>query len=126
MIMSSWHPAYNDLRGQGVACGHLNLIADPAKEPDPEGACRECLLEGTRWVELRTCLICGHNGCCESSPRRHAAAHFRDTGHPIIANASGGPAWAWCYIDELALTPDGADTPAQVPSALTNPADRGA
>ena len=27
------------------------------------------------WVHLRLCTSCGHVGCCDSSPGRHAAAH---------------------------------------------------
>ena len=35
--------------------------------------------EGTAWVALRQCLECGNIGCCDSSPRRHATAHFHET-----------------------------------------------
>jgi Zn ribbon nucleic-acid-binding protein len=27
---------------------------------------------GSKWVHLRMCLECGHAGCCDSSPNRHA------------------------------------------------------
>ena len=37
--------------------------------------CEECLRLGTPWVHLRLCLTCGHVGCCDSSPMRHARAH---------------------------------------------------
>jgi monovalent cation/hydrogen antiporter len=104
--VNGWHAAYNDLRGQGVVCGHLAEITQPPVVPDPENACRECLVEGTTWVELRRCLTCGHTGCCESSLRRHATDHYRQTGHPLVANQSGGEPWGWCFLDELALAPD--------------------
>jgi len=46
--------------------------------------CEECLRLGTPWVHLRLCLTCGHVGCCDSSPRRHARAHAHTVGHPIV------------------------------------------
>ena len=49
------------------------------------------------------CLACGKVGCCDSSPNRHATAHFHETAHPLIRSAEPGEAWAWCYADELGL-----------------------
>ena len=39
---------------------------------------------GTPWLHLRLCLTCGHVGCCDSSPMRHARAHAGVIGHPIV------------------------------------------
>lgn len=97
---------YDDQLGPGVVCGHVDRIPVPPKPADPPNACRECLIEGTHWVHLRRCLICGHVGCCESSPRRHATAHYAQTGHEVIADQSGDGQWGWCFADELALAPD--------------------
>jgi len=36
------------------------------------------------WVHLRLCRTCGHVGCCDDSPNRHATKHFHQTRHPII------------------------------------------
>ena len=36
------------------------------------------------WVHLRVCQSCGHVGCCDNSPRRHATAHFHGSDHPVI------------------------------------------
>jgi uncharacterized UBP type Zn finger protein len=58
---------------------------------------------GTPWVHLRLCLACGHVGCCDSSPMRHATHHFQDVGHPVIASYEPGERWAWCYIDQIEL-----------------------
>lgn len=63
------------------------------------GGCEECLELGTPWVHLRLCLICGHVGCCDSSPMRHASAHASPT-HPIVRSLEPGEDWRWCYIHE--------------------------
>lgn len=59
--------------------------------------CEECNKEGTSWVALRLSLSCGHVGCCDSSPGRHATRHFIDTDHPVMV-ALPNKAWRWCYI----------------------------
>jgi len=104
--MNGWHETYNDFPGPDVVCGHLTTIAVPPARADPGDACPDCLAEGTTWVELRRCLVCGQTRCCESSSRRHATAHFEQTGHAVMANQSGGEPWGWCYIDGMPLTPD--------------------
>ncbi len=71
--------------------------------PDAAG-CSDCLRLGRDdWVHLRACLACGHVGCCDSSPMRHATAHFRASDHPLMASVEPGDAWAWCYVDEVTL-----------------------
>lgn len=88
---------------QGGSCGHLDTIADV--EPSTTEGCEDCLREGTRWVHLRECLACGHVGCCDSSPRRHASAHWRESQHPIMKSREPGEDWAWCFADDVVLTP---------------------
>jgi uncharacterized UBP type Zn finger protein len=62
--------------------------------------CEECAKLAMRWVHLRMCLTCGHIGCCDSSPGKHATKHFHETTHPVMASYEPGERWAWCYIDE--------------------------
>ena len=82
-------------------CEHLqNLTATDFPPPRTPGACEECLKEGTRWVELRECQACGHVGCCDSSPGKHATKHFHETGHPVMRSVMPGATWTWCYVDE--------------------------
>lgn len=69
----------------------------------PAAGCEDCLKIGGRWVHLRQCLSCGHVGCCDSSPNKHATKHFHETKHPIIASAEVGETWSWCYVDKRAL-----------------------
>jgi uncharacterized UBP type Zn finger protein len=84
---------------QAAGCEHLRdeaLIAVP-NSPD---ACQECVALGEHdWVALRMCVRCGHVGCCDSSPRRHAEAHFTETGHPVMRSIELGEGWRWCYLD---------------------------
>jgi hypothetical protein len=48
-------------------------------------------------------MTCGHVGCCDSSPNRHATAHANATGHPIVRSLEPGEDWMWCYIDQVVL-----------------------
>lgn len=70
----------------------------------PTPGCKECLEMGSRWVHLRICLTCGHVGCCDSSPNRHATKHFHATHHPIVTSGEPGETWAYCYEDEALLS----------------------
>ncbi len=70
----------------------------------PAAACVDCLKIGGQWVHLRECLSCGHVACCDSSPNRHATAHFRHTQHPIVTSVEPGETWCWCYFDEAFLS----------------------
>jgi len=83
-----------------AACTHLDSI-ERLELPDPVAGCEECLAAGTHWVHLRMCQTCGHIGCCDNSPGRHATAHHEASGHPIIRSAEPGEDWSWCYVDEL-------------------------
>jgi hypothetical protein len=79
-----------------MSCGHLDQLRDVS--PRSEG-CEECVASGSRWVHLRMCRTCGHVGCCDSSPGRHATGHFRASGHPIVRSIEPGESWSWCYLD---------------------------
>jgi uncharacterized UBP type Zn finger protein len=68
---------------------------------------------GSRWVHLRRCIECGHVGCCDQSPNRHATAHHHETRHPLIQSFEPGEEWFWCYVDELFFEiPDADPSPA--------------
>jgi hypothetical protein len=79
------------------ACPHIAELAQV--EPDSADGCRECLAIGGRWVHLRECLSCGHVACWDSSPNRHATAHYRTSGQPVVRSFEPGEEWRWCYID---------------------------
>ena len=85
---------------RGSGCTHVNQIA--RVHPSAAG-CEDCLKIGGRWVHLRLCLICGHVGCCDSSPNRHATAHHHATKHPIMRSMEPGEEWGWCFVDEVVL-----------------------
>ena len=79
-------------------CQHLDLVKDVA--PGTPDGCAECLEMGDRWVHLRECLSCGHIGCCDSSPNRHARAHAAADSHPVVRSFEPGEDWRWCFLDE--------------------------
>ena len=70
--------------------------------PSAQG-CEDCLKIGGSWVQLRLCLTCGHVGCCDSSPNKHATKHYRETTHPIIEAFPSEDPWRWCYVDQRYL-----------------------
>ncbi len=86
-------------------CTHLDWVADVTLSSN---GCEECLRIGARWVHLRMCMSCGHVGCCDDSPNRHATAHFRATLHPIVQSYEPGEDWWYCYIDDFAFLFDAA------------------
>ena len=85
-----------------MSCTHLDEI-QVTELPARIAGCEDCLKIGGTWLHLRMCETCGHIGCCDSSPNRHATAHFHATSHPVIRSAEPGEEWSWCYVDEIAF-----------------------
>jgi uncharacterized UBP type Zn finger protein len=85
-------------------CTHLDTLRDV--RPSSTDGCEDCLRIGGKWVHLRLCLECGHVGCCDSSPNRHATKHFHATSHPVIRSFEPGEDWGWCYVDEVMIEAD--------------------
>jgi uncharacterized UBP type Zn finger protein len=83
-----------------MSCAHLDQVRDVTLSAE---GCEECLKIGARWVHLRMCRTCGKVGCCDSSPNRHASAHFRESGHPIARSVEPGESWSWCYVDQVVV-----------------------
>ena len=83
-----------------ATCSHLDSITDVPPSGD---GCVDCLAIGGWWVHLRRCTSCGHVGCCDSSPNRHASAHAAATRHPVVQSFEPGEDWYWCYVDEVAF-----------------------
>jgi CPA1 family monovalent cation:H+ antiporter len=78
--------------------GCEDLAAAPADiEPISKG-CVDCEALGRDdWVHLRLCLACGHVGCCDSSPLKHASAHYAASEHPVMRSFEPGEDWRWCF-----------------------------
>jgi uncharacterized UBP type Zn finger protein len=91
-------------------CSHLETIV-AGVAPSSNG-CEDCLAIGSHWLHLRRCTSCGHVGCCDNSPMRHATAHYHGTAHPIIQSFEPGEDWLWCYLDDVAF---------ELPSMLASP-----
>jgi uncharacterized UBP type Zn finger protein len=85
-----------------ASCTHLEAI-ELTQLPASVDGCEECLASGGKWCHLRICLSCGHVGCCDSSPSRHATAHAESSGHPIMRSIQPGEDWSWCFVDEVAM-----------------------
>jgi uncharacterized UBP type Zn finger protein len=84
-----------------TSCAHLDQVL--VGRPDQVEGCEDCLKIGGRWMHLRVCRTCGHVGCCDSSPNRHATKHVRGSGHPIVTSLEEGEDWSYCYFDEVAF-----------------------
>ncbi|MET8694284.1 UBP-type zinc finger domain-containing protein [Streptomyces bauhiniae] len=69
---------------------------DPSVPPSGTG-CEECEKADSWWFHLRRCARCGHIGCCDDSLGKHATAHYRETGHPVLRSFEPGEDWFWNY-----------------------------
>ena len=79
-------------------CEHIKEIRKVTPSAD---GCEDCLKIGGRWVHLRVCESCGHVGCCDNSPNRHATKHYNATQHPIVKSVEPGEEWGYCYPDDV-------------------------
>jgi hypothetical protein len=83
-------------------CTHLDQIVLDVV-PHSTG-CEDCLAIGrTDWVHLRVCQTCGHVGCCDNSPLRHATGHARASDHAVIRSYEPHEDWYFCYVDDFAF-----------------------
>jgi uncharacterized UBP type Zn finger protein len=85
-----------------LPCSHLDMLREVTPSAD---GCEDCLKIGGTWLHLRICRTCGHVGCCDQSPNRHARKHAEATDHPIIQSIEPGEDWIWCFVDEVYLEP---------------------
>src|ERR1700733_3040129 len=109
-IEAAMHARSSGARQENMAifCKHLSAIRDVV--PSALG-CEECLKLGDPWLNLRVCRSCGHVGCCDQSPNRHATKHFHATKHPIIEAYDPPEGWGWCYVDKVMFDLSGPPTP---------------
>ena len=85
-------------------CSHLEKAAARHAAVKPSGpGCAECLKAHGVWVHLRLCMTCGHVGCCDNSPAKHATKHFHASQHPVIRSYEPGEDWGYCFPDDLFL-----------------------
>jgi hypothetical protein len=100
-----------------------------APDAGPSGdGCAECLSSEPPgwWFHLRRCARCGHVGCCDSSPRQHASAHYRQTGHRIVVSYEPGEDWAYDYGTDRMLTGVALRPPTSHPVDQPTPGPAGA
>jgi uncharacterized UBP type Zn finger protein len=99
-----------------ASCTHLGEVTVRELPPEVAG-CEDCLRAGGKWLHLRLCLECGHVGCCDDSPNRHATAHHEATEHALIRSLEPGEEWCWCYVDEIAFVLDGLTGTTRIPAS---------
>lgn len=92
----------------GTDCAHTDSIR--VRDTDVR-ECATCVAQGDTWVHLRLCAACGHVGCCDDSPNRHARAHAEETGHPVVRSAEPGEDWFYCFTDEVLVHMDAGRAP---------------
>ena len=97
-----------------ATCTHLDTIT-VTHLPAEVAGCEDCLRDGSKWLHLRICLSCGHVGCCDDSPNRHASKHAAADEHPLIRSLEPGEQWVWCFTDEVAMIVDGIHGETRIP-----------
>ena len=95
-------------------CAHLDQVV-VRRLPATVAGCEDCLATGDKWLHLRICLGCGHVGCCDDSPNRHARAHAATSQHALIRSLEPGEDWSWCFVDEVALRIPGVEGTTAIP-----------
>ena len=86
------------------ACTHIDQIRDVGPGGD---VCLACVAIGSTWLHLRQCRVCGNTACCDTSPDKHATAHFHETAHPIMRTLEESQGWSWCFVDRETLEQGG-------------------
>jgi hypothetical protein len=98
---------------------------DPAVPPSGTG-CVECEAAGGWWLHLRRCALCGHIGCCDTSPSQHASAHASKNDHPVIKSFEPGEDWYYDYrTDEMFESGPALAAPEQHPLDQPVPGPKG-
>ncbi|MGN6162148.1 MAG: UBP-type zinc finger domain-containing protein [Marmoricola sp.] len=97
---------------------------DPGVPPSGTG-CVECEAADGWWVHLRRCALCGHIGCCDSSPEQHASRHAAESGHPIIQSFEPAEDWFWNYRENAYTEGPRLSDPQSHPSDQPVPGPRG-
>lgn len=80
-------------------CEHLSEAGERADAEPLSRTCLECERQQLFPVHLRICVTCGHVGCCDSAVGKHATAHYRESGHPVMRSFEADEEWLWCYED---------------------------
>lgn len=83
-------------------CEHFDGVEIPPIPNEIDG-CEDCLKTGDGWVKLRMCVQCGHIGCCDASPNRHARKHHEEVDHHVIRSAEPGENWGYCFVHDITV-----------------------
>lgn len=97
---------------------------DPSVPPNGT-ICLDCEAIKGWWVHLRRCALCGHIGCCDNSPSKHASAHFAETGHPVMQSFEPTESWFWRYPTSEFFHGPALAPPASRPADQASPGPEG-
>ena len=80
-------------------------VIDPAVPPSGTGSSSASRpMDGGS--HLRRCALCGHIGCCDTSPSQHATAHVASSGHPVVQSFEPDEDWFFDYAsNQFAVGP---------------------
>jgi len=124
LMQWNWPCEADDQRLWGQQMIDISEGIDLTALPSGVG-CVECLAAGQWWLHLRRCAKCGHIGCCDTSPNQHASAHYRETGHFIMASFEPGESWFWDYRKRKAFYGPKLTPPRSRPSTQPAPGPGG-
>ena len=93
---------------------------DPSRPPSGEG-CADCETANGWWFHLRRCAQCGRIGCCDDSLGRHATAHARESGHPVVQSFEPGEKWFYSYATDSMVRGPSLAPPDSHPTDQTAP-----
>jgi hypothetical protein len=99
---------------------------DASAVPDGPG-CSDCSASKPSgwWLHLRRCAQCGHIGCCDSSPGRHARAHALAMGHRYVQSYEPGEDWFWDFATGRMFQGPSLAPPTSHPAEQPVPGPRG-
>jgi hypothetical protein len=105
-----------------VDLNQINVSAAPSGE-----GCTDCDTAQPPgwWLHLRRCAMCGHVGCCDSSPAQHARGHFVSTGHAIIQSFEPHENWYYDFSADQMMFGPALAAPTAHPEGQSTPGPSG-
>jgi hypothetical protein len=97
---------------------------DTTAPPSGRG-CIDCDEVAGWWVHLRRCAACGHVGCCDDSPAKHATGHWKTSGHRYMQSFEPGEDWWWDFQESVTVEGPALADPTSRPVDQPSPGPEG-